>query len=89
MTRLLLLALALAIAVYLVRRRLALALNVGGLAYLGLSLWRVTHLGDGVERWLEVGIGLSVFAAVWLALWAVVRAREARRGGPTSIEEKQ
>lgn len=74
---------ALGLALYLARRRLRLALLVGGGLYVAITLARFLTAASDPERFDELALAFGGFAAVWLVLWGVTRLQARRRArGP-------
>lgn len=65
---------------YLARRRLKLALLIGGGTYAVLTLGRLLFALDEPNRLAELAFALGGFVAVWVIVWAITR----RAGAGTS-----
>lgn len=81
----LLLACLIGLAVYSARRRLWLALRVGGIAYVVLLFGRLLlSWGDFADRWEDLVWPVFGLLVVWAVLWAVSKTYEERKASRKS-----
>ncbi|MCC7104541.1 MAG: hypothetical protein IT307_05310 [Chloroflexi bacterium] len=66
------------------RKRLKVAVLLGGGVYLGLIVIRMATKADDPDRFAEIGLALLLLGLVWLVVWLSTRLIERRRakGGP-------